>query len=845
MSTGASIGTDSPARPGSPAGWFGTLLFWGALAAMTTLSVYGYLAEDLDPWHMWTATGLARFPKFTMAYGVPAMLLAWFAPGYLLRFLVAGSTLVAMWLAGPGSVLSAGYLVGAFFLTGRWILRQMPGRETPLPGAIPVLLGAALWMQLVWLAIHFPINTPAVYWVALMIPYLAERHFLTARIRDWPTLLQPASRPRSQAFALTLLFWILAAHLLIAMGPEISSDGLSMHLVVPTRVASDGLWPFDYARVGFSMMPLGADSLYTAAYLLGDGASWLGRSFAGEAAARLLNFAILLLTLGLIAKLARRWVSPVMSVLIAALFATTPLVQLVTGSLMVENTWTAFLVAAGACLLLYLDSPPEAGTGHELLLTAIFLGSAGSVKLIAAAYILPLAGFALIAAIVRARARHDWKPLVLAAALALVLAAPPYVYALAKTGNPIFPFKNTLFQSPYYDTTTDFDDPRFTEVDRGWYTPYELFFKSGKFMEGEPGAGGFQYFLLLLPAALLIRSRQQAAIMTAVLVGPVIIMLSVANLRYMYPSMALGSIAIAWALAAFPGKLRGAVTVALILLNLAFFNAASWYNRDFALFRPSEYEPDLERMAPVRVLIERLNEIAPGEPVAIYETDTTAGLLGHAYVQGWHSERYWSEVSAAADDSEVARIWKDRGIHYVIAPATKVTTYETSRRALELWTDPMNITYGFPSNPFSLFRVRDMPLPRDQRPYLPGTYDDHDVRLDYSGHWTHDTQWPESGNRSITYSDQAGDRVLLDFEGSGIAYSYTAALNRGIAEVWIDGELVDRRDLYSPETLWQQRTVYDGLGEGHHSFDLRVSGDRNPASEGAYVDIDGFEISGF
>jgi 4-amino-4-deoxy-L-arabinose transferase-like glycosyltransferase len=59
-------------------------------------------------------------------------------------------------------------------------------------------------------------------------------------------------------------------------------------------------------------MPMGADWCYTMVYLLG-----------GEFAARLLNFAMLLLVEALLYRAARRFVSPAIGFVILALFAST------------------------------------------------------------------------------------------------------------------------------------------------------------------------------------------------------------------------------------------------------------------------------------------------------------------------------------------------------------------------------------------------------------------------------------------------------------------------------------------------------------------------------------------
>ena len=71
---------------------------------------------------------------------------------------------------------------------------------------------------------------------------------------------------------------------------------------------------------------------------------------------------------------------------------------------------------------------------------------------------------------------------------------------------------------------------------------------------------------------------------------------------------------------------------------------------------------------------------------------------------------------------------------------------------------------------------------------------------------------------------------------------FTRALNRGIAEVRIDGSPAVRINEYSAPTLWQEKQRFGGLSPGAHTLEVRVSGDKDPASSGLFVDLDAFEV---
>jgi hypothetical protein len=139
---------------------------------------------------------------------------------------------------------------------------------------------------------------------------------------------------------------------------------------------------------------------------------------------------------------------------------------------------------------------------------------------------------------------------------------------------------------------------------------------------------------------------------------------------------------------------------------------------------------------------------------------------------------------------------------------------------------------GRPVDPFA--------APRAAVP--PGTYDDPDSRICLYASWTRDTQFPDADQHTLTYSNIPGATASLAFYGNAITYVHTRALNRGIAEVFVDGVLKDRADLYSPKTMWRSRTRYENLGTGAHVIQIRVTGDHNPRASDCFVDLDGLVV---
>jgi hypothetical protein len=778
-----------------------------ALAALAALTAYGFLHERLFAQLMWTPVGERRFLIYTAVFWAAAGSVLWLAPRWI-GVIAAGFALVyTIWWSGFAAPFAALYFFGACFLTGRIFSRRADA-------ATATLLGMAGWMFAIWIALHFPVNTRATYAIALAVPYLWHG-------RKLPSGVRVLSESRKEALGLALLLFLLMAHWLIALKPEVSDDGLSMHLALPMAVAHDHRWAFDFQQNSWSLMPVGGDGIFTAAYLLG-----------GETAARLTNFGLLVLMTAMVIRVSRQWLPPGRAFVAGALFASTPLVQLVTGSLFVENVWAAMILGASLAIVRF----EKEGDAAEIRIAGALFGAALAVKLIAAIYLAPAAVIAIWIAV----RRRAVGALLSAALLFAILAVPPYLYAFVKSGNPVFPFLNNIFRSPYFDATKSFTDRRFV-APMSWHTFYDSTFRSGRFFEGQGGGAGFQYLLLLIPAALLVRRRELWPLLAIGGTATIGLFAFLPNLRYCYPALPLFSIAIGSLLAEWPPLIAAAV--ALTVLNAWFFPASGWYQNDFAPFRRDQVTEALENSAPERKLIEYLNQSAPGEPVAFFASDVVAGLHAPAYTDTWHAYSYWTQLSAARSATEAAAVLRERNIHHIVAPLSLQTPVPLLDTFLREWAEPEGVTNGR----MGLFRLRETPsvTPRDNSPFPPGNWDDLDQRVEYTGAWIHDRQFAEPLAGSVTYSSVPGDSLRLSFTGSSITYIFTKALNRGIALVLIDGNERARIDTYSKETVWRSERVFTTarMGARTHTLEVRVLEKKNPASSGTYVDLDGIVVN--
>jgi len=568
---------------------------------------------------------------------------------------------------------------------------------------------------------------------------------------------------------------------------------------------------------------------FTAAYLLG-----------GEAAARLFNFGMLLAAAGLVFKLARRMLETAPALLVTALFVSSPMTQLVTGSLFVENFWAVMLTGAAEALVRYTED----GRKRHALAAAALLGTALAAKFGTLAYLPPI----LLLLLLQMRRRRSLALAPVCAAMLLVAGLPPYLKAWVQTGNPVFPFLNHIFRSPYFDSAAPFVDTRFPPPAPA-RALYDLTFKTRQHFEGQNGGWTFFCFLFAPLGLLLLRPGRSAAgwtVLAIALPASVLTLASQGNVRYLYPALPLCAVVAAGCLRELhnrcPSCYRASLTAAaaVLALQVYFLPASGGYHKQFFVFGKPHREAYLAACAPGRRIVAWLNRTHPGEPVAFIETNQIAGLKGRALTASWHHYPFYSRLMQAGSPAKCREFMLSQRIRLMVAPADLNQVIRVAlRRMLARFTDPVYEYAGWQVRTF-----------RNQAPEAPpppysilfrGTYDDLDSQIEFSGRWDSGRFGAASGG-SVTYSNHPGDWFCALFEGSGITWVYTKAFNRGLAEVRVDGRVVDRLDLYSKETLWRSCSRFEGFRAGPHVLEVTVLGQRNPAATDCFVDLDELRV---
>lgn len=312
---------------------------------------------------------------------------------------------------------------------------------------------------------------------------------------------------------------------------------------------------------------------------------------------------------------------------------------------------------------------------------AVLAGVALASKLITALFVAPLA-LVMLYHLRQARASVRWLPLLLKCmAILLMLGSIPYLIALLKTGNPVFPFYNAIFKSPFFETAKSFDNPLFRQGVH-WLTLRDMTFDSGRFLEGQPGSFGWVFFVLLpvtMLAALLSKARHAFALTIVSILFIALTFHSQSYLRYIYPVVPLLILVMMQGIqhmGARQAMLGHTVMLTgwlLVGLNVVFLPAASWYyrNLDFhAMFSASEKNNFLLVRNPIRRAIDFIN-VSEGASarVGFFAPGMVAELKGKAFIANWHNFKFNSALSGIRSESqqpELLRLLKDNGINMIV-----------------------------------------------------------------------------------------------------------------------------------------------------------------------------------
>jgi hypothetical protein len=653
-------------------------LFWLAYGLVTT-----DVASALPPWgQLWP---LIRFCVAVATTGTLLMMVF----GRSIAPLVVAIGLFVLIACGVAAVMANAALLWCAYLLGELVHRRSPSEaDRPARLFFRIALGLIVLALLLNVAIALPVHSPRIYSIV----------FLALILLRWRTCVDLASDLRMLWDFCRVRLEFPVAAISIAIGvivylqlayagfPERQHDALSTHLVVAHVVRTAGQWHFAADFVAGAVQPLGGDWLCAVSYVV-----------AGESGARLTNYLFILLVAVLVYTLSLRF-GRISAALAALVLLSSPIAFMEADGVYLDN----FLMLCMTTGLALCGLWPTLSSHDRVVSCTVVVGGLPTAKLHGVVAALILLGLAFTNKLARDVRRVDCKVIFTGMAI-VALGAVPYLIALAVSGNPVFPFFNALFKSPYFSSWN------FTGVyppDVSPWALHRLTFNTSRHYHGTDGTFGFQLVVFLFPVIVAAFMRPCFLVVSSLVLMfgyGLVVLGQTADARYFYVVLPALSISIALAIRQLQDLgsrfavvgLTGAVLASA--LNFAYFPGAVWTLLQFnsaALIDSRARDAMIREVVPHRLLIEKVN-MTDGTHARLVLMGQAVGfpLLGTPIFVNWYMSNVFAEMVKAKTNDEVGRWLGSLGATHLMMPlqGEKIWNEDAIRRYLATEAEPVAV----------------------------------------------------------------------------------------------------------------------------------------------------------
>jgi hypothetical protein len=454
----------------------------------------------------------------------------------------------------PGYLGALGTVV-ALLLAAAGLGSAIIGRRLRTPGDLvpSVAVGVAIFGAVAFVLAALGIASPYAFWLVTVGCAIATRKSLASGLSS---LLGLGTLKKGTATWLpfaALLAVAAALSLVATLPPLTANDALVYHLNIPKLYAENA----GFVRLphnAYANMPHYGEMLYTMCF-----------SMAGEEAAKLFHFFMLIAAAGAVYVLATRFVDRRIAFIGATLFLVQPL--LVDHRIVCNvDIMLAFLYLSAVILL--LDRGGKQCGGRFVVPAALIAGCMLGVKYTA---ILPCAALLAIPAFTGS---WTWKRAAVGVGIALVVFAPWAVKNEIYMGNPVYPLMDEVFDGEHWD---EIQSDRLIAWQRGMgmgghavdYLLLPVRISTG----GKPGMN-YRFFdgtlnpvfLILIPFALLRRKRKTDALLIMGAAGFVFWAVTSQQLRFLIPTIGLAAVLASIALGNLQSRLGSRSFTAVLIL---------------------------------------------------------------------------------------------------------------------------------------------------------------------------------------------------------------------------------------------------------------------------------------
>lgn len=262
----------------------------------------------------------------------------------------------------------------------------------------------------------------------------------------------------------------------------------------------------------------------------------------------------------------------------------------------------------------------------------------------------------------------------------------PYYYAWLKTGNPVFPFYNQIFKSPFF-SPVNFVDGRWIGKFSVTF-PYDATFATGNFVEAYNGALGFTLFVFLaagLVAALFARNRIALFCGGLGLFFVIAFAVQTQYVRYLLIFVPLLLVPVALAIEHVRQVCLMRIPLAFLVVTVVGLNfykmpagAGVLGTSDLSACCDNNARRQLElTQVPERIVNRIINEQAGPTARVLYVSNPFGALLnGTAIYTTWHNTRYAADFAAVKTEQDFAYLVGQISPSHVVVNATGVSQLE-------------------------------------------------------------------------------------------------------------------------------------------------------------------------
>jgi len=384
---------------------------------------------------------------------------------------------VIVFTAGKGQALLSVLLVSAASTAlGAFTYSRFAPNERGV-GAFcySFFLGLALNALLLWICLHFHVNFPHTYTGLFLLEILvfgktAYGYLFFREAEGWH-----AGQSLLAAAAVFYVFYTLV--------PDYAWDDLIVHLHFPKQVALNGIMDFHPRFAPALDMAIIPRASYTAVYMMG-----------GEFAVRLFNLLVLWAGTFLMESFVRQRFGARAAAFAVLVIMTMPILLWQIGIAFIDS-FEFFSAAVLFCLAFSALKEERPGL-YGLFFPATVLAYLS--KQHAIFLILPtslLVTVSLVRAWLRTRDAAFGKALAWGSLAGAGVLAAVFIHNYMISGNPMFPYFNGIFQSPWFPPT-NFADALWHQP-LTWRSLHDMAFHGSRYVENIDFAFGFSFFVFL------------------------------------------------------------------------------------------------------------------------------------------------------------------------------------------------------------------------------------------------------------------------------------------------------------------------------------------------------------